>query len=113
MKPEKGEIKFNNQILNCLDQKISLIQQNPSLMPWLNTYDNIKLANSSIKEPNNYNIKKLIKDIGLEEFLSYFPHQLSGGLAQRVAIARALLFKPNLLFKYKRAKLSLGKHGPP
>ena len=97
MKPEKGEIKFNNQILNYLDQKISLIQQNPSLMPWLNVYDNITLANVSNKEPNHYNIKKLIKDIGLEEFLSYFPHQLSGGLSQRVAIARALLFKPNLL----------------
>ena len=38
-----------------------------------------------------------IKDVGLQEFTSFFPHQLSGGLLQRVAIARALLFYPNLL----------------
>ncbi len=97
IKPETGEIKFNNQVLNHANQKMTLIQQNPSLMPWLNVYDNILLANLSNKYPNHDNIKKIIKDIGLVEFLSYFPHQLSGGLMQRVAIARALFFKPNLL----------------
>ena len=97
IKPEKGEIKFNNQILNYVDQKMTLIQQNPSLMPWLNVYDNILLANLSNKNLNYNNLKKLVKEIGLEEVLSYFPHQLSGGLMQRVAIARALLFNPSLL----------------
>ena len=43
------------------------------------------------------NVDTLVKDIGLEEFSSYFPHKLSGGLLQRVAIARALLFYPSLL----------------
>ena len=96
-KPEKGEIWFQNEILNPKTQQITLIQQNPSLMPWLNVYDNIKLANLTDKKASNDNLKKLLKDIGLEEFSSYFPHQLSGGLLQRVAIARALLFNPNLL----------------
>ena len=49
------------------------------------------------KKINYKNIENLIKDIGLEEFSSYFPHKLSGGLLQRVAIARALLFYPSLL----------------
>ncbi len=96
-KPEKGEIWFQNEILNPKTQQITLIQQNPSLMPWLNVYENIKLANLTDKKASNDNLKKLLKDIGLEEFSSYFPHQLSGGLLQRVAIARALLFNPNLL----------------
>ena len=96
-KPEKGEIWFQNEILNPKTQQITLIQQNPSLMPWLNVYENIKLANLTDKKASNDNLKKLLKDIGLKEFSSYFPHQLSGGLLQRVAIARALLFNPNLL----------------
>ncbi len=97
IEPEKGEIKFENQTLNKVINQITLIQQNPSLMPWLNVYDNITLANSNNKKTNYKNIDELIKDIGLGEFSSYFPHKLSGGLLQRVAIARALLFYPSLL----------------
>ena len=97
IEPEKGEIKYENQTLNKVINRITLIQQNPSLMPWLNVYDNITLANSNNKKTNYKNIDKIIKDIGLEEFSSYFPHKLSGGLLQRVAIARALLFYPSLL----------------
>ena len=97
IEPEKGEIKFENQTLKKVINQITLIQQNPSLMPWLNVYNNITLANSNNKKSNYNNVDKLIKDIGLGEFSSYFPHQLSGGLLQRVAIARALLFYPSLL----------------
>ena len=97
IEPEKGEIKFENQTLNKVINQITLIQQNPSLMPWLNVYNNIILANSNNKKINYKNVDKLIKDIGLGEFSSYFPHKLSGGLLQRVAIARALLFYPSLL----------------
>ena len=97
IEPEKGEIKFENQILNKVINQITLIQQNPSLMPWLNVYNNITLANSNNKKTNYKNVDKLIKDIGLGEFSTYFPHKLSGGLLQRVAIARALLFYPSLL----------------
>ena len=97
IEPEKGEIKFKNQILNQVVNQITLIQQNPSLMPWLNVHDNIKLAKLNNKKIKYKNIEKLIKDVGLKEFSSYFPHKLSGGLLQRVAIARALLFYPSLL----------------
>ncbi len=97
IEPEKGEIKFENQSLIEVINQITLIQQNPSLMPWLTVYDNIKLANSNNKKTNYKNIDELIKNIGLGEFSSYFPHKLSGGLLQRVAIARALLFCPSLL----------------
>ena len=97
IEPEKGEIKFENRIINQVISKITLIQQNPSLMPWLSVYDNIILAKSNNKRTSYENIDKLIKNIGLGEFSSYFPHKLSGGLLQRVAIARALLFCPSLL----------------
>ncbi len=97
IEPEKGEIKFENQNLNDVINQITLIQQNPSLMPWLNVYDNIILAKLNNKNINYKNVDKLIRDIGLKDFSSYFPNKLSGGLLQRVAIARALLFHPRLL----------------
>ena len=77
IKPERGEIKFENKVLNHVINQITLIQQNPSLMPWLNVYDNITLAKLNKKKINYKNVDKLIKDIGLKEFSSYFPKKPS------------------------------------
>ena len=94
---EKGEIKFENETLKQNLRDVSLVQQSASLMPWLNVYQNIELANINKKNEKSNNIDKIIIDVGLQEYTKFFPYQLSGGLLQRVAIARALLFKPKLL----------------
>lgn len=39
----------------------------------------------------------LLKKVGLEERISHFPNQLSGGEQQRVAIVRALINNPKIL----------------
>lgn len=41
--------------------------------------------------------KKLLVQMGLEDRMGNYPHQLSGGQCQRVAIARALALKPDIL----------------
>jgi len=41
--------------------------------------------------------KALLKEMGLENRMNNYPHQLSGGQCQRVAIARALALKPDIL----------------
>ena len=82
LETHKGIIKFENNKLIDIVKNITLVQQNVSLMPWLNVY---------------HEIVKIITDVGLEGYNNFFPHQLSGGMLQRVAIARALIFKPKLL----------------
>ncbi len=94
---EKGEIKFENEILQLKLRDISLVQQTASLMPWMNVYQNVELGNINKRNKKFNKINKIIKDLGLQEYINFFPYQLSGGLLQRVAIARALLFKPKLL----------------
>lgn len=39
----------------------------------------------------------LLKNLGVQDKASVFPHQLSGGQKQRVALARSLMMKPGLL----------------
>ena len=94
---QKGQITFENKKINKIFRKITLVQQNVALMPWLNVYQNIVLAKNSYRTNFETEAIRVIKDVGLESSTNLFPYQLSGGMLQRVAIARALLFKPKLL----------------
>jgi NitT/TauT family transport system ATP-binding protein len=40
---------------------------------------------------------EILKQVGLENFLQRYPHELSGGMKQRLAIAQALICKPRIL----------------
>src|SRR6056300_527434 len=91
---ESGQIKFENKSTTDLIKHVTLVQQNMSLMPWLNVFQNIHLGNLNKKKNC---VDKLIQDIGLDGFAEHYPYQLSGGLVQRTVIARAILFQPRLL----------------
>jgi len=96
LETHKGIIKFENKKLIDIVKKITLVQQNVSLMPWLNVHQNIALGTQNKNKTLDNEIIKIITDVGLEGYSNFFPHQLSGGMLQRVAIARALIFKPKL-----------------
>ncbi len=80
--------------------KIGFIFQEAGLFPWRTVRDNVKLG-LEIRGVRNSEREQRVRDIieivRLQGFESYFPHQLSGGMAQRVAIARAFVIDPELL----------------
>ena len=49
------------------------------------------------KEELEAQARQIIKKVGLEEKVDFYPCQLSGGQKQRVAIARALMLNPDIL----------------
>jgi NitT/TauT family transport system ATP-binding protein len=94
LKPDKGEIKINN------DKQCSLVFQEYSLLDWKNVYDNISLA--LLKETNDEKVieKKVNKTLELfniHDLKHRLPKQLSGGQKQRVSIARAFTCNSNIL----------------
>ena len=97
-KASTGFIKLNNKIIKKPSSNISMVFQDPRLMPWLNVYDNIKLSilNENKKE-QKVKISKTLQKVGLENCEQLWPRELSGGMAQRVAIARALVREPKVL----------------
>jgi len=39
-----------------------------------------------------------LETVGMKDYSSYYPYQLSGGMQQRVAIARCLINDPKIIF---------------
>lgn len=88
----KGKITYKNSAVNA--SCISLMTQQDSLLPWLNTLDNVVLGFHLRK-----NFSKTIADKAMELLdrveltgkAKDYPSTLSGGMRQRVMLARTLI----------------------
>ncbi len=80
--------------------KISYMLQSDALLPWKTVLENATLGldlmhiktEESVKE-----VKKMLKEYGLKDFIDKKPASLSGGMKQRVALIRSLAIKPDIL----------------
>lgn len=91
---------INGKINNSFDTTALMFQQ-PRLLPWKNTLDNISVglkARRIVRHEREISSRALGLRMGLvEEDFEKYPHELSGGMQQRAALARALVLKPDLL----------------
>ncbi len=80
----------------------AVIFQEPRLLPWKRTADNIGLGLAGQRVGGDARRRKLhavASRVALEYGdLEKFPAQLSGGMRQRAAIARALIAEPDFIF---------------
>ncbi|MCS6893429.1 MAG: ABC transporter ATP-binding protein [Deltaproteobacteria bacterium] len=105
--PTAGLIKFNGKVLATHDEKVDfrlrsvgLVFQNSNLCEEFTALENVALklllAGRSLHEAKS-EARKFLEKLGLEDRLSSYPEQLSGGEKQRVAIARAMCSNPQIL----------------
>lgn len=102
--PKKQEMK---EIQSCF----GLVFQNFNLFPQYTALENVMLAKKLLaaEQPDfkerkreiltaiEVQAKVLLTQMGLDNRMDNYPHQLSGGQCQRVAIARALALQPDIL----------------
>lgn len=83
-------------------EKIGFIFQNFQLIKNLTALENVTLPLLISGKYNDREMKEkalfLLQKVSLENRVSHYPSQLSGGEEQRVAIARAFVNNPKLLF---------------
>jgi len=92
-----GEIYFTNT--NKPHQgKISMVFQEPRLMPWLTVEENMAFSLKGWEKGEAMAVvEKHLRLLGLEKFRRAYPSQISGGMAQRVALGRTLCFDPDVI----------------
>ena len=95
-----GEVLINGEPIRGVGTERAVIFQEPRLLPWLTVLDNVSfgLESRGIDKANaRSRARHYIRLVGLQEFETAYPRQLSGGMAQRVGIARALTVQPEIL----------------
>jgi len=95
-----GEIFVNGEPVNLKKHNIAYIFQEYSTMPWLTVEENISFGlqiKGFSKEIIKEKVENVAKLVGLEQYLDYYPGQLSASMLQRVVIARAFAVEPELL----------------
>jgi putative ABC transport system ATP-binding protein len=78
-------------------EKIGIIFQQSHLIPYLNSVENVMLAQYFHSMADEGEAIEALNHVGLGQRLHNRPSQLSGGEQQRICIARALINSPELL----------------
>lgn len=89
-----------NQLNRFRREELGFIFQDFNLLDTLTAYENIALALSIQNVPAktiDEKIRKIAKELAIEEVLGKYPYQMSGGQKQRVASARAIITNPKLI----------------
>ena len=99
--PSSGEVRVGGEVVSGTLPTASVAFQKPTLLSWRNVTDNILLpieirGGRPTKADRAY-ASELIEMMGLQDFASHYPRELSGGMEQRAAIARSLITRPELL----------------
>lgn len=105
--PLKGSVTVNDTSLYSMSAKtrdsfrgknIGMVFQRPHLLKSLTIAENLQIAQSFAKLPNDKKrIAEILTSLNISEKKNSYPRELSQGQLQRVSIARAVINKPALL----------------
>ena len=109
LKPDKGDIYFNDAAISSLTEaefnqirlKSGMVFQSGALFDSLTVEENVGFLLFEHSETSFIDIRKRVKEllslVGLVNIEKKYPSELSGGMRKRVAIARALCLNPEII----------------
>ena len=100
IKPTAGQIYIDGRPVRGPGSNRAMVFQEPSLLPWRTVLRNVTYGLECQRREDDASrarARDLIKLVGLGNFESHYPHELSGGMQQRCNLARALAVNPDIL----------------
>jgi NitT/TauT family transport system ATP-binding protein len=100
IQPTSGEVRIEGRAVTSPYTNIGIVFQNDLLLDWRTVLGNVLVQfemRGQDSRPHLERARALIASVGLADFESKYPWELSGGMRQRVAICRALIHDPPLL----------------
>ena len=98
--PTTGSVTVDGRAPKPNDRRVGLCFQQPRLIPWRSTLENVALALELAGVPSDERRERAteaLDQVGLATAARLRPRELSGGMAQRAALARALIGDPPVL----------------
>lgn len=97
--PDNGSVLLHGTPVQKPSVNIGFIFQENRLLPWLNVEKNVMfgISGNYSKQEKKTLAEQYLELVGLQEYRTLLPQQLSGGMKQRVNIARTLVNKPEIL----------------
>ncbi len=108
-KPTSGSVRVGGAEVSAMSaaelagwrsRHVGFVFQQFNLLPVLTAYQNVELPlllTRLSKRERDERVRIALGVVGLDDRMSHFPRQLSGGQEQRVAIARAIVADPTLV----------------
>ena len=99
-RPSTGTIDLDGEAITGPNRDRLVLFQETALFPWMTTYDNILYGPRARGEltPQVMEFAEfLLAKVGLQEFRTKYPTQLSGGMQRRAELARAMINNPKIM----------------
>jgi NitT/TauT family transport system ATP-binding protein len=98
--PTSGAVSVGGEAPQPGDGRVGLAFQQPRLVPWRSTLDNVALSlelRGLGTAERHARARSALERVGMAGAARMRPRELSGGMAQRAALARALIVDPPVL----------------
>jgi NitT/TauT family transport system ATP-binding protein len=100
LEPSSGRIAIDGVAVKDPRRSVGMMFQTPEQFPWRTVLKNVLLPIEIFRHEREYHRKRaldLLRMVGLDEFQSALPRELSGGMQQRVARCRVLVSDPSVV----------------